>query len=208
MSALENLSPDEITFVELFLARQANRMPIYLCYRNAFGADDLTDAYCSVRASQLRKQPRIVAAMRELSREVVHDAVASLGEIREFFTLVQRGAGAQLADCVSWEVVPGEHDGTYESIPIVTDPLDIPPEHQVLVKNFELLHDGRYRVQFWPDPQTKERIRSAELLAKMQGGFVDQIQVTADVEQKTVSRDMTPEEATDIYRQMLRRKKD
>lgn len=203
MSALDKLDPNERMFVELLAERN---LPAYECYRIAFDAGNRRVSSCGAAASQLRREIHVAAAICEVMGTKRRESVADLSEIREFFTGVQRGACTQLADYVTWETVPGRYDGQFETAPVVIDPLDIPPEFQPLVKNFELMHDGRYRVIFWPDPKTGDRIKSAELLAKMLGGFIEQVQLSADVKQSTITQNMTPEQATDIYRQMLRKR--
>lgn len=202
-SALEDLSAQEVEFVKLYAARHVNRMPRYKIYNAAFNVEKNINC-ASTYAWRLLKEDRIRAAVAELTGEVFSDAVAGIEEIKEHLTSVMRGAASVMGDCVSWRISPVEDkDGHYEHIATVDDPDDIPHDLRQLVERYELLSDGAYRVVFYPDALMREKLKAVEILAKMQGGFVERVELSGRDGGAIVTREMTQEEATELYRKNL-----
>lgn len=204
-SPLDALSASELKFVQMYAQRDLMNppMPRYKCYMEAFPGSCTTGS-ASTLAWKLLKQQRIQDAIAELTGEVVKNTIASLEEIRENLTSVMRGAAGVLGDAVSWEMVPTEDDSDYEMVAVTDDPYSIPGEYQSLVHRYRLMDDGRYRVVFHPDALVREKLTAAATLAKMQGGFVERVELSGRVDGVQISAEMTPEQATQVYRDMIK----
>lgn len=200
---LPDLTTGELEFVRLLSQRDVLNIPIYKCYLKAF-PDSCNSKSASVLAARLVKEPRIRTALTEMSGEVLKSSIASLEEIRENLTSVMRGAAGVLGDAVSWEMQPTDDDSDYEMVAVTDDPYSIPGEYQSLVHRYRLMDDGRYRVVFHPDALVREKLTAAATLAKMQGGFVERVELSGRVDGVQISAEMTPEQATDIYRTMVK----
>lgn len=204
-SPLDALSASELKFVQMYAQRDLMNppMPRYKCYMEAFPGSCTTGS-ASTLAWKLLKQQRIQDAIAELTGEVVKNTIASLEEIRENLTSVMRGAAGVLGDAVSWEMQPTDDDSDYEMVAVTDDPYSIPGEYQSLVHRYRLLDDGRYRVVFHPDALVREKLTAAATLAKMQGAFIDRVEVSGGTTNIAISAEMSSEDATQLYRNMLK----
>lgn len=200
---LPDLTTGELEFVRLLSQRDVLNIPIYKCYLQAF-PDSCNAKSASVLAARLVKEERIRTALAELTGEVLKSSIASLEEIRENLTSVMRGAAGVLGDAVSWEMQPTEDDSDYEMVAVTDDPYSIPGEYQSLVHRYRLMDDGRYRVVFHPDALVREKLTAAATLAKMQGAFVDRVEISGGTTNVAISAEMGAEEATQLYRSMLK----
>lgn len=199
---LPDLTTGELEFVRLLSQRDVLNIPIYKCYLQAFPNSCNTKS-ASVLAARLVKEERIRTALAELTGEVIKSTIASLDEIRENLTSVMRGAAGVLGDAVSWEMLPTEDDSDYEMVAVTDDPYSIPGEYQSLVYRYRLMGDGRYRVVFHPDALVREKLTAAATLAKMQGGFTERLEISGPDGGAVVTRDLSIESATELYRRSL-----
>lgn len=204
--ALSELSAPEQTFVKLWAARHVVGLPRYKCYKEAFECPQIADSTASHYSWRLLRDERILAALRALQCETAKRTIASNEEIKEELTAILTGYGSLFVDLTVQEVRPDD-DGEYRVAYLVEDPADIPQEMLRFVKKFRPEPDGRYELEFNVISEAaKDRLRAAELLGKMQGGFVERVEHSGVVGSVTASlppSDAPIEDFTKMYREML-----
>lgn len=200
----QELSAAELKFVELYVTRHVHGLPRYKIAQEAFNPS-YTNASAATVAWQTLRDPRIVQAVSERLSEVQRSSIASLDELREYFTSIVRGYGAHFELLADWRLEPSESGEHYEYVAIVADPEDIPAEIRQHVEKLTPHVDGGWLIQLRQDDMTKERIKAAELLAKLQGGFTERVELSGGVvvADAGITPDMSATEASARYRELL-----
>jgi hypothetical protein len=204
--ALSVLSAQEQKFVELWAMKDLTGMPRYKCYMEAFECHHVAMRTAATYAWRLLREERVIEALRALQCETAKKHIASNEDIKSELSAILSGYGSQFVDVTSQETRPGE-DGEYRVAYIVEDPDGIPTELLRFIKKFRPEPDGRYELEFNVISEAaKDRLRAAELLGKMQGGFVERVEhsgVVASVTANLPASDAPIEDFTKAYRAML-----
>lgn len=189
MSALEELTVPELRFVELIAEKEATGKSKYECYLEAFTPENVTPRSAATLAWRLLREDRIQAALAELREEVLDDAIASLTELRVRLTQVIR---ADITDIVAWDV-----DESGNISPRVKSLDDVPPEHRRLIKSITYTKNG-------PKLELLDTQKAMDMLIRMQGGYApERVELSGRDGGAIVTREMTQEEATELYRKNL-----
>lgn len=204
--ALSVLSAQEQKFVELWAMKDLTGMPRYKCYMEAFECHHVAMRTAATYAWRLLREERVIEALRALQCETAKKHIASNEDIKSELSAILSGYGSLFVDVTSQETRPGE-DGEYRVAYIVEDPDAIPTELLRFIKKFRPEPDGRYELEFNVISEAaKDRLRAAELLGKMQGGFVERVEhsgVVASVTANLPASDAPVEDWTKMYRAML-----
>ena len=199
-----DLSPAELEFVELYITRDIHRMPRYKMVKAAFG-ENFTDGSASTIAWKLLRDPRIRSVIDSHLQETVRESVASLDEIREYLTTVIRGYESEFNGLADWSFEPDENGEAYRFCAVVDDANDIPDPLRPFVDCVASRTDGRWEIKIRQDDLTRERLKAAEVLAKLQGGFTERVELSGGVvvAEAGITPDMSAEEASRRYRALL-----
>ncbi|MGI4260765.1 terminase small subunit [Klebsiella pneumoniae] len=186
------LTAEQLEFANLYLTKSSHGMTDVECYQAAFPG--CTKGTATVNSSRLvRHNPKVRAYLDAHNIERLADNIASLDELKVSLTEMVR---ADITELARWETVYGE-DGGAVPVPCIRKFEDVPPELRRLIKSITYTKMG-------PKIEYYDKQRAMDMLIKMQGGYTERVELSGRVDGVQISAEMTPEQATDIYRTMVK----
>lgn len=198
--AAAKLNSSQLEFANLVLCQHVNGLTDAQCYLQAYPRC-VSEKAASVNASRLilhSKRIREYLAAHQCER--ISDAVASLDEC---VTMLSEMARADITEVASWNVREEIDEETGEVLSVTPLPQirrfeDVPPELRRLIKSITYTKNG-------PKLEFYDRQKAIETLMKFHGGFTERVELSGGVAvaNVTVTPDMSPDEAAQVYRTLL-----